>query len=145
MSCKIVVIWFSYTITFAKATASSAISSWATPFRRTTSAMSSWMASFGRTIYSWTASFRRVSSSFGWASLGPRTIYIGQMKISKFTMINKQTIFTSAKQTLIITSKKFFLLSNSWSDNYKHVKKNLFFTIFSPSKSPILINFFFIL
>ena len=40
-------------------------------------------------------------------------IYIGQMKISKFTMINKQTIFTSAKQTLIMTSKKFFLLSNS--------------------------------
>ena len=43
----------------------------------------------------------------------PNNIYIGQMKISKFTMINKQTIFTSAKQTLIMTSKKFFLLSNS--------------------------------
>ena len=43
----------------------------------------------------------------------PNNIYIGQMKISKFTMINKQTIFTSAKQTLIMTSKKFSLLSNS--------------------------------
>ena len=33
----------------------------------------------------------------------PNNLCIGQMKISKFTMINKQTIFNSAKQTLIMT------------------------------------------
>ncbi len=33
----------------------------------------------------------------------PNNTDIGQMKISKFTMINKQIIFNSAKQTLIMT------------------------------------------
>ena len=30
-------------------------------------------------------------------------LYIGQIKILKFTMVNKQTIFSFAKQTFIIT------------------------------------------
>ena len=42
----------------------------------------------------------------------PNNIYIGQMKISKFTKINKQIIFNPAKQTLIMTLKFFILLSN---------------------------------
>ena len=48
----------------------------------------------------------------------PNNIYIGQMKISKFTMINKQIIFTSAKQTLFMTIKIFALLSNLLYDLY---------------------------
>ena len=48
----------------------------------------------------------------------PNNIYIGQMKISKFTKINKQIIFNSAKQTLIMTLKFFILLSNWFCDYY---------------------------
>ena len=50
----------------------------------------------------------------------PNNICIGQMKISKFTMINKQIIFTSAKQTLFMTIKIFTLLSNLLYDIYMY-------------------------
>jgi hypothetical protein len=48
--------------------------------------------------------------------------YINQLKISKFTKVNKQTIFSSAKQTLIMTYKFFIPLSNLFCDYFNSKK-----------------------